>query len=88
MKLLKSLSVLPRYAASARRRYTTYSQLPEEHRMLYEMCRKFADEVLAPNAGKWDKTHSFPKEAIEQLVCFLDFVSFHHFDNYICLTCM
>jgi butyryl-CoA dehydrogenase len=38
--------------------------------MLYEMCRKFADEVLAPNAGKWDKTHTFPKEAIQQLVCF------------------
>ena len=23
--------------------------------MIHEMCRKFADEELAPNAGKWDK---------------------------------
>jgi len=31
------------------------------------MCRKFADEELAPNAGKWDKEHSFPKDAVSQL---------------------
>ena len=42
--------------------------LPEEHRMIYEMCRKFADEELAPNAHEWDKKHSFPKEAVTQLV--------------------
>jgi len=35
--------------------------------MIYDMCRKFADEELAPNAGKWDKEHSFPKEAVTQL---------------------
>ena len=28
--------------------------------MIYEMCRKFADEELAPNAGEWDKKHEFP----------------------------
>jgi hypothetical protein len=28
---------------------------PREHQMIHEMCRKFADEELAPNAGKWDK---------------------------------
>ena len=43
--------------------------------MLYEMCRKLADEELAPNAGQWDKAHSFPKEAIEQLVCIHLFIS-------------
>jgi butyryl-CoA dehydrogenase len=32
--------------------------------MIYEMCRKFADEELAPNAGMWDKKHQFPAEAI------------------------
>ena len=52
----------------ATRQYTTHSQLPEEHQMIHEMCRKFADEELAPNAGKWDHDHSFPKEAISQLV--------------------
>jgi len=34
--------------------------LNEEHQMLYDMCRRFADEELAPNAHKWDKEHSFP----------------------------
>ena len=52
----------------AKRQYTTHSQLPEEHQMIYEMCRKFADEELAPNAGKWDQEHSFPTDAVSQLV--------------------
>lgn len=51
-----------------RRAYTTHSQLPEEHRMVYEMCRNFANEQLAPNAGEWDKKHEFPKEAVTKLV--------------------
>eukprot|EP00566_Odontella_aurita_P012073 CAMPEP_0113538074 /NCGR_PEP_ID=MMETSP0015_2-20120614/7169_1 /TAXON_ID=2838 /ORGANISM="Odontella" /LENGTH=482 /DNA_ID=CAMNT_0000437619 /DNA_START=148 /DNA_END=1596 /DNA_ORIENTATION=- /assembly_acc=CAM_ASM_000160 len=50
-----------------RRTYLTHSQLPEEHRMIHEMCRKFADEELAPNAGEWDKKHEFPKDAVKQL---------------------
>jgi hypothetical protein len=33
------------------------------------MCRKFADEELAPNAGTWDKKHVFPQQAVEHLVC-------------------
>lgn len=49
------------------RSYTCHSQLPDEHRMIYEMCRKFADEELAPNAGKWDKEHVFPTDAITKL---------------------
>jgi butyryl-CoA dehydrogenase len=57
-------------AALSSRQYTTHSQLPSEHQMVYEMCRKFADEELAPNAGKWDKEHSFPREAIDKLVSF------------------
>jgi Acyl-CoA dehydrogenase, N-terminal domain len=36
--------------------------------MVYDMCRKFADEELAPNAGTWDKQHSFPTDAVKQLV--------------------
>lgn len=35
--------------------------------MIYEMCRNFADNELAPNAGKWDKKHEFPREAVTQL---------------------
>lgn len=67
---MRSLSskLARRTANSLRAAYTTHSQLPEEHRMIYEMCRKFADEELAPNAHTWDKKHEFPKEAITHLV--------------------
>jgi len=50
-----------------RRSITSYSQLPEEHKMIYEMCRKFADEELAPNARAWDEKHEFPDHAVSQL---------------------
>lgn len=53
---------------STRRGITTYSQLPQEHQMVYDMCRKLADEVIAPNAKQWDKEHTFPTAAIHQLV--------------------
>jgi butyryl-CoA dehydrogenase len=36
--------------------------------MVYDMCRRFADEELAPNAGSWDKHHTFPEAAFAQLV--------------------
>jgi butyryl-CoA dehydrogenase len=51
----------------ARRAITTHSQLPEEHKMIYDMCRNFADEQLAPNAKEWDQKHMFPKDAVHQL---------------------
>ena len=35
--------------------------------MVHEMCRKFADEELAPNAGRWDKEHAVPSPIIAQL---------------------
>lgn len=57
---------------SEKRKYTTYSQLPSEHQMVYEMCRKFADEELAPNAGKWDAKHEFPKDAVDKLVSYMN----------------
>ncbi|OEU14980.1 acyl CoA dehydrogenase [Fragilariopsis cylindrus CCMP1102] len=50
-----------------RRSITSHSQLSEETTMVYEMCRKFADEELAPKAREWDQTHSFPTTAILQL---------------------
>ncbi|GMH51998.1 hypothetical protein TL16_g01135, partial [Triparma laevis f. inornata] len=31
------------------------------------MCRKFADEELAPNAGKWDKNHEYPEAAVNKM---------------------
>merc|ERR1740139_939506 len=36
--------------------------------MVRDMCRKFADEELAPHARKWDARHEFPADAISQLV--------------------
>lgn len=35
--------------------------------MVYEMCRKFADEELIPKASEWDQKHEFPTEAIVAL---------------------
>lgn len=79
LSFIDSLSVMSLHLAARRlwvpsrsllkRQYTTYSQLPEEHKMIYDMCRKFADEELAPNAGSWDKKHVFPQQAVEKLVC-------------------
>ena len=55
---------LPTPNRSRTRTYTTYDDLPEEHRMIRDMCRKFADEELSPNAHDWDKNHIYPKDAI------------------------
>jgi butyryl-CoA dehydrogenase len=63
-----STRAVARTARAAAASYTTYSQLPEEHRMIHEMCRKFANEELSPNAGEWDKNHEYPTNAIAQLV--------------------
>ena len=57
-----------RATAARRRTVTTHSQLPQEHKMVYEMCRKFANEELAPHAGKWDQKHEFPQQAVQHLV--------------------
>jgi len=54
-------------STAIRRSVTTHSQLPEEHKMIYEMCRNFADNELAPNAGQWDQKHEFPSDAVAQL---------------------
>lgn len=35
--------------------------------MLRDMCRAFADNDLAPNAGKWDQAHEFPVDAVKQM---------------------
>jgi butyryl-CoA dehydrogenase len=57
-------AIVSKFAA---RSYLTHSQLPEEHQMIHDMCRKFADEELAPHAGKWDKEHTFPEAAVKHL---------------------
>uniref|UniRef100_A0A6U5I7M4 Short-chain specific acyl-CoA dehydrogenase, mitochondrial n=1 Tax=Corethron hystrix TaxID=216773 RepID=A0A6U5I7M4_9STRA len=60
-------TVSPACSMLSRRRYCTNDDLPEEHQMIRDMCRKFADEELAPKAQGWDARHEYPKEAIAQL---------------------
>jgi hypothetical protein len=63
-------------ASAARvRSITTHSQLSEEQRMLYEMCRRFADEEIAPNAREWDQKHEFPSKVKDLVRCVMYHVS-------------
>lgn len=42
-------------------------QLSEEHQVLAQTVRKFANEVLAPVAAKHDREHTFPYEVIKKM---------------------
>ena len=66
--LKRSQAVRPAVTTMNKRSYMCHSELPEETKMLYEMIRDFANDELAPNAGKWDKNHEFPHEAVQSLV--------------------
>jgi alkylation response protein AidB-like acyl-CoA dehydrogenase len=39
----------------------------EEQTMIRDMARAFAEEQLAPHAAEWDRTVTFPQEAIRQM---------------------
>ncbi len=39
----------------------------DEHRLLREALREFAQARLAPFAAQWDREHTFPKEALREL---------------------
>lgn len=41
--------------------------LTEEQRMIRDAARQFATEVLAPNAGQWDKDCAIPDAVVKQL---------------------
>ncbi len=41
--------------------------LTEEQSQVRDLCRKFADEELRPNARRWDAEHVFPAEAVKKL---------------------
>ncbi len=41
--------------------------LSEQHEMIRDALRAFAQERLAPNAARWDKEHHFPKEELKGL---------------------
>ena len=52
---------------AASRNYTSWPMLSEEHVMIAEMAKNFADTELAPIAHKTDKEHLFPTEKIKKL---------------------
>ena len=41
--------------------------LSEQHEMIRDALRSFAQERLAPNAARWDKEHHFPKDELKGL---------------------
>jgi alkylation response protein AidB-like acyl-CoA dehydrogenase len=41
--------------------------LTDEQRDVRELARRFADEVVAPGAARWDREHAFPREVFTQL---------------------
>ena len=41
--------------------------LTDEHQMIREALRSFAQERLAPNAARWDREHHFPQAELKEL---------------------
>ena len=42
-------------------------ELTDEQRSIRELAARFADEVIAPAAGDWDRDHRFPREVFAQM---------------------
>lgn len=42
-------------------------ELTDEQREIRALARRFADEVVAPHAGRWDREHTFPRQVFAQL---------------------
>lgn len=42
-------------------------ELTDEQREIRALARRFADEVVAPGAAEWDRSHTFPKQVFAQL---------------------
>eukprot|EP01029_Cantina_marsupialis_P028807 TRINITY_DN778026_c0_g1_i1.p1 TRINITY_DN778026_c0_g1~~TRINITY_DN778026_c0_g1_i1.p1 ORF type:complete len:418 (+),score=163.16 TRINITY_DN778026_c0_g1_i1:38-1255(+) len=43
------------------------AQLPEEHEMIRQMCRDYAENELMPIAGMTDKEHKYPAQQIKEM---------------------
>lgn len=41
--------------------------LPDQHQMIRDALRDFAQQQLAPNAAQWDRERTFPREVLKQL---------------------
>ena len=42
-------------------------ELTDEQREIRDLARRFADEVIAPQAATWDRERRFPREVLGQL---------------------
>ena len=42
-------------------------ELTDEQREIREMARRFADEVVAPQAPEWDREHRFPLDVLRRM---------------------
>ena len=42
-------------------------ELTDEQRAIRDLARRFADEVVAPEAPEWDREHHFPRELFTRL---------------------
>jgi alkylation response protein AidB-like acyl-CoA dehydrogenase len=42
-------------------------ELTDEQRDIRELARRFADEVIAPQARQWDRDHTFPVDVFRQM---------------------
>jgi len=65
--MLHTLRTARRIGTANARSFSELAALPEEHKMLQEMCRSFADEELVPHAHEWDKTSAYPAEQIKKI---------------------
>lgn len=67
---IRSLGTVSRAMGAARmtrRTYLDWPMLKEEHVMIAQTCRNFADTELMPIAAKIDKEHMFPTDPVKKL---------------------
>ena len=53
--------------ATASRSYSDWPFLKEEHVMIADMCKTFAETELKPIAGQLDRDHAYPTAAMKKL---------------------
>ena len=53
-----------RAGGRAAARAMSLAELTDEQREIRDLARRFADEVVAPQAAAWDPEHRFPKEVL------------------------
>jgi len=67
MSFLNSQKSVPETTEYNSQNVHTFIDLPEEHQMLKEVCRNFAEKELWPIAGEIDKTCRYPEEQVRKM---------------------